>query len=106
MLGRSSTNRMRRFLSVLMLSLRLDCALILAPSMCTSVLHPGVLLAERFTGVSDSALAQQLSSSIGPYRFTEMEALCLRHGVGGSQEIALLLGLHALGNDDDPDIAR
>jgi hypothetical protein len=25
---------------------------------------------------------------------------------GGSQQITLLLGLHALGNDDDPDITR
>ena len=42
----------------------------------------GAFLDGRFTGTRDAALAQQFAGAIGGHRFTEMETLCLRHGIG------------------------
>jgi hypothetical protein len=51
-------------------------------------------------------LAQEVAGAAGAHCLAEMEPLCPGRDIGGSQQITLLLGLHALGNDPDPDIAR
>jgi hypothetical protein len=58
------------------------CVSLSASAACMAIFRPGVLLGRRFIGCRDAALAQQLAGAIGSYRFAEMEALRLRHGIG------------------------
>jgi hypothetical protein len=65
-----------------------------------------VLTGRGRAGDCDVAAAQQLARAFGSDRLAEMKALRLCGDVGQCEQIALLLGLHALRDDDDPDIAR
>ena len=54
----------------------------------------------------DVALAQEFAGASGPHRFAETEALRTCRPIRRSQQRTLLLRLHALGNDSDPDTVR
>jgi hypothetical protein len=51
-------------------------------------------------------VAQHLARAFRSNSLAKMEPLCLRRDIGQGEQIVLLLGLHALRDDDDPDIAR